>query len=501
MSPSLALAPILVAILVLSWNIALAGWIAARREGPQWFARLTGLAGLLVAPAAVMAVAASSDAGARTITGVTWLWPLTCLLLVAQALSATAMRAVSRTVGVPLIVYNTLVCVLAIGDDLVARSGSAPLLLQGAVAGRDAVLGIVMGPAALSSPLAIMVPLLAPAYPARWRASATFRALLVLYATVLSTMLAIELPRGVAAVRSYVEAAVPTPRPSPPLAQGVRLLPLVSGPPRGRSVRAAAAMHARINPDAVLVLLRIEEGRVPGLDSLARTLSAYRDNGTRLLIALTFDRADALEAQRRPQRVHQHRLAAVQDVVLRLKPDVVIPIFRPAIPPLLGEPAVSMEWHTRQLTAVAAAVDRFRPATAVAWIATRFDRADSTLYHWAAQQESLLDVLGFAPAPTFSGLPSLDARLRAADRWHGAAGARDRPHWILTHGLPRAHGDAAQREGVQHVLAWSAQRRWVRGVIVGEPSDDAGMTGLVAANGRARALLETLSRPRERDPR
>lgn len=496
MPRSLALAPIVIAVIVLAWNIALAGWIAARREGPQWFARLTGLAGLLVAPAAVIAVAASSDAGARTITGVTWLWPLTCLLLVVQASSATALRAVSSTVGVPIIAYNTLVCLLAIGDDLVARSGSAPLLLQGAVAARDAVLGIVMGPAALSSPLAVLVPLLAPAYPARWRASATFRALLVVYATVLSTMLAVQLPRGIAAVRSYGEAMVTTSPRLPPVERGVRLLPVLSGPPRSRSVRSAAAVHERVNPDAVLVLLRMEEGRVLGLDSLARTLASYRDDRTRLLVAITVERADAIAVQRSPQVVHQQRLTAVQDIVRRLKPAVIIPLMRPAVPSLLGEPDLPSLWVTRQLTAAAAAARREHATTEVAWIATRFDRVDSTLYEWAANDASPLDALGFAPAPTFSGLPSIDARLRAADRWQGAGEAAARPHWILTHGLPRAHGDAAQRAAVQHVLAWSTQRRWVRGVLVGEPSDDASMTGLVAANGRARAVLETITIPR-----
>jgi len=494
---ALGFAPLAVAILVLTWNIALAGWIAARREGPRWFARLTGLAGLLVAPAAVIAVAVSSDAGARTVTGVAWLWPLTCLLLVLQAVAATALRDVSSTVGVPIAAYNVLVCMLAVGDDLVARSGSAPLLLQGVVAARDAILGIVMGPAALASPLALMVPLLAPAYPARRRANATFRALLVLYATVMTTMLAIEWPRGIAAVQSYADAVTSTPASGVPrIRQGVRVLPVLSGPPRARAVRAAATIHEAVTPDAVLVLLRLEQGRVAGLDSLARTLAPFREDGGHLLVALTFERTDALAVQRTPQVVHQQRLSALQEVTLRLRPELIIPLMRPAIPSLLGEPTVPDAWFARHLSEAVAAVQRVRPITDVAWIATRFDRADSALYTWAAADASPLDALGFAPAPTFSGLPSLDARLRAADRWHGTMTDRDRPHWIVTHGLPRAHGDVAQRAGVQHVIAWSARRTWVHGVIVGEPSDDASTTGLVAANGRARAILETLGRPR-----
>lgn len=493
----LGFAPLIVAIIVLIWNIALAGWIAARREGPQWFARLTGLAGLLVAPAAVIAVAVSSDAGARTVTGVAWLWPLTCLLLALQALAATALRDVSSTVGVPIIVYNVLLCVLAVADDLVARTGSAPLLLQGALAARGAVLGVMMGPAALASPLALMVPLLAPAYPARWRASATFRALLVLYATVITTMLAVEWPRGVAAVESYTDAMTST-RASgvPRILQGVRVLPVLSAPPRARAVRAAATVHEAVTPDAVFVLLRLEQGRVAGLDSLARTLAPFRENGGRLLVALTVERADALAVQRAPQVVHQQRLAAAQEIVQRLRPDVIVPFMRPAIPTLFGEPSIPHAWVVRYLGESAAAVRRTRPVTDVAWIATRFDSADSTLYAWASADASPLNALGFAPAPTYSGLPSLDARLRVADRWHDAMATRDRPHWIVTHGLPRAHSDHAQRDAVLHVLAWSGQRAWVRGVIVGEPSDDAHMTGLIAANGRARTVLETLARTR-----
>jgi hypothetical protein len=495
MRTPIGIAPMLVALVVLTWNIALAGWIAARREGPQWFARLTGLAGLLVAPAAVIAVAVSSDAGARTVTGVAWLWPLTCLLLALQAIAATALRDVSSTVGGPIIAYNLFLCALALGDDLVARTGSAPLLLQGAIAARGAVLGIVMGPAALASPLALLVPLLAPAYPARWRASATFRALLVLYATVMTTLLALEWPRGRAAVESYVQADMPSASAGEArLVRGVRVLPVLSGAPRARAMRAAADLHELVAPAAVFLQLRLQQGQVVGLDSVARTLAAFRADDTRVLVALTFERADALAVQQAPQVTHQRRLTAVEQIVAQLRPDVIIPLWRPVIPPLLGEPEVSTTWSARQLTAAAAAVQRIRPATDVAWIVTRFDRADSTLYRWAAADRAPLEVLGFAPAPTFSGLPSLDARLRTADRWSRATAARDRPHWLFTSGLPRAHGDAAQRDGVQHVIAWSAQRAWVRGVIVGEPSDDANMTGLVAANGRTRAVLDILVR-------
>jgi hypothetical protein len=417
---------------------------------------------------------------------------VTGVLLVLQAVAATGLRYVSLSVGLPIMVYNALLAAVAVGDDLVARTGSAPALLQGGVAARDTVLGIVMGRAALASPLAIMVPLLAPAYPARWRASATVRALLVLYAAVATTLLAMEWPRGVAVIRSYDGASTSVePRDPARFARGVQLLPVLAGAPSSRALGAGARLHERVAPDAVLVLLRGRDARVPGIDSLARALAPYRAAGARILVALAFERVDALDADNEPDALRARRVAWVRSAVETLRPDVLFPALPPHAPPLLSAPTPPLAWWTAYLTDAAAESHRVRPATRVAWAATRFDAADSALYAWAAAPDSPLDALGFAPAPSFSGLPSLDARLRAADRWRAAAGST-RPHWILTAGLPRAHGDVAQRDAVRHVFAWASRRDWTAGVVVGEASDDAATLGLVAADGRARRVVELL---------
>ncbi len=487
--------PVLVAALVLAWNVTLAGWIASRRDREQWFGRLTGLAGLLIAPAAVLAVAASTDAGARTVTGVTWLWPTTCVLMVAQTALATGRRLVSSSVGVPLTLYNAIVAVIAVGDYLVMQSGHAPLALQGAVAARDAVLGMVMGRAALASPFAIMVPLLAPAYPARWRFSALVRAVLVLYAAAAMTLLVMEWPRGVAAVRSY-ELASNTiiPREANSLALGVRLLPVISGVPKSRDARAGLRLADRVAPDAVLLVLRVPAVRASGLDSLARVLAPYRSDSVRIMIALAFEQPDALAALRDPAGTTRLRVDALERVLERLRPDVVLPMHESLLPSGRATAETDPVWWAAQLGNAAAVVQRMRPATRVLWVATRFDAVDSARYVRATADDSPITDAGFAPTPSFGGLPSLDARLRAADRWVQAQQADARRHWILVDGLPRAHGDAAQRDAVRHVLAWSSARRWVRGVIVGEPSDDLQMLGVYAADGRERSVVEMLRR-------
>lgn len=491
----LGLLPLFVALAALVWNVTMAGWIATRRDRDVWVSSLTGLAGLLVAPAAVLAVASSTDAGARTITGVAWLWPATCLLLVLQASIATVRRQVSSSVGVPIVLYNAVIACIAIADDMVARSGVAPDWLQGAVAARDSVLGIVMGRSALASPLALMVPLIAPAYPARWRSSALVRAVLVLYAAVAVTLLIMEWPRGVAAVRSYDAANRNiTPREPASLALGMRFLPVVSGLPAARDVRVATRVAGQLTPDALLVVVRARAVRASGLDSLVRVLAPYRSDSLRILVAIAWEHEDALSARTEPDALSALRLDAIERVVERVRPYAVLPALAPLLPTERLVPAVSASWWQAYFTSVAVRVQRIRPATHVMWMASRFDAADSAMYAWAIADGSPISAVALGPTPGFSGLPPLDARLRAVDRWATAADRVSRPHWVITTGLPRAHGDAAQADAVRHVIAWASRRPWVRGVIVGEPLDDRAMLGMTAANGRERLVVETVRR-------
>ena len=203
MTDPLALLVLGVALAVLAWDIALAGWIAARREAPRVFTNLTAFCGLLVAPALLVAVATGTETGARTISGITWLMPMVACAFVLQVLYSLLSRLVSVVVALPILLYDVVIAVVAIGDYLASQHGVAPLPLQAAVSARDVILGMTAGRAALVSPLAMLVPMIAPAYPARWKLSGAVRAVLVLGATALTTLLLIEWPRGFAAVRSY----------------------------------------------------------------------------------------------------------------------------------------------------------------------------------------------------------------------------------------------------------------------------------------------------------
>lgn len=488
-----------IAAAVLAWDVTLAGWIAARREAPVVFTQLTGFCGLLVVPAVVVAIASGTVGGARTIVGITWLVPAVAIAFALQVAFALASRLVSPLVGLPLLVYDVVLAAVACGDYLLLTRGAAPLPLQAALSARDVLLGIGVGRAALVSPLALLVPMLAPAYPARWRWSGATRGALVLAATALATVLVLEWPRGVAAIRSYdvaLSETVPV-RSRSDFAVGLEVLPTLTGSPPARAWAADTVLVRAIAPDLVMVTLHEDATRGAALDSLARTLAPLRADSVRLAIALAFP-ASTSEAALRA------RLAAVERVAARLRPDVLIPALPEPVPDWVADVPATSAWWTRLLQRTAQAIARAEASqserlTRVAWVAARLDVTDSIVYAWAATSTSPVDIIGATIFPSFSGLPAVDARLRAFERWRARANTLPSAsptvaHWLVpVGGLPRAHGDASQVAAFRHTLAWGARRPWIGAVILGEPADYARWLGLRASNGRTRAAVGMLS--------
>ncbi|HYW32387.1 MAG TPA: hypothetical protein VE869_12825 [Gemmatimonas sp.] len=485
---SLSLSALLVALLVLTWNVVLAGWIASRRDTPRPFTALTGFCGLLIAPALVVAIATGTEAASRTVNGISWLLPVISCAFVLQVMYAMAMRLISPVVAVPILLYDVAVAAIAIGDYLVLQKGSAPLGLQAAVAARDTLIGMTVGRAALVSPFALIVPMIAPAYPARWRLSAAVRAVLVLGATAVTTLLALEWPRGIGAVRGYTGAygEPMQARPAGDFSIGMRLFPVLDGPPQARVVASDLAMARTFGPDIVLLVLDEDGTRASALDSLSRVLQPLRADSVRVAVALAMSRVTA------PQRD-----AAIERVLLRVRPDVLFPAHQSALPGIIRGTVPSAASVRAVLMQASRTVTRVRPRTRVAWAAARLDATDSLVYAWAAMDGSPVDVLAAMTFPSFSGLPAVDARLRALDRWHSSSvtrGHRYKPHWLANvGGLPHAHGDAAQLAAMRRALAWASRRQWVTAAIVGEAADYDGWVGMRAANGRQRVAFAALA--------
>jgi hypothetical protein len=499
-----------VALAVLVWDVAMAGWIAARREAPRVFTQLTVFCGLLVVPVIVITVASGTESGARTISGVTWLVPAVTIAFTLQVLYAVIGRLLSPVVGVPLLLYDGLLAAIALGDYYVTNRGAAPLPLQALVSARDVVVGVGVGRASLVSPLTVLIPMVAPAYPARWRLSGSVRALLVLAATALSTLLLLEWPRGIAAIRSYDVARYQRlqARPAGDFAIGARLWPVLQGPPPARAVRADAAIIEALSPDVVLIVLDDDGLGKTALDSLDRVLEPLRDDSVRIAVALRL--GSTPRVARQPVE-DEARLQLIARVVTALRPDVLFPALpdpvpswldmsAPAAPFLVAPSAASaVRWWQTMLTRSAATVARVRPRTVIGWSAARLDVVDSAVYAWSMMTGSPVGVIGATIYPSFSGLPAVDARLRAFARWHARAvldaesEGSGPTHWLATvGGLPRAHGDAAQLLAMRYALAWGTQRSWVRAVVLGEPADYDGWMGLRASNGRPRAALAAM---------
>ena len=304
-----------VTAVVLAWNIVYAGRIARLRRAPRPLATLSGACGLLVAPALVAHLAASSLYGGRAVGGIAWLWPLTTTLFLAQAAYATTRRFVTPLLGVPLLAYDLLVCAAAWTRYAVDVDGRAPTALLALTAAQAALVGTALGPAALASPFAVQLPLVVPAYPARWRLTRSARALLALAATFAAGALLLELPRGVGAVRSYAPWAAErlSERPRGDFVLGAKLLNTLAGPPTSLSTRWDLPLLDSLGTvGAVSVALRPGALTLLALDSLRRVLDAARADSTLLVVELRYDPDDGTRRRADPAAFDRRRLAMVE---------------------------------------------------------------------------------------------------------------------------------------------------------------------------------------------
>src|SRR6476646_11251364 len=112
-------------VAMIAWDILMAGRIAQLRRIPRAFQAITGISGLLLVPALVIAYTAQSLLYGRAIFLVAWLWPFTALLFVVQTIYALTRRLVTPALGFPLLVYNTVIAIVAITKFAITR-GSNP---------------------------------------------------------------------------------------------------------------------------------------------------------------------------------------------------------------------------------------------------------------------------------------------------------------------------------------------------------------------------------------
>jgi hypothetical protein len=477
--------------LLLAWNVFAGGRIAQMRNAPKeldLFRALSGLGGFLVIPAMLIGMAEQSELTGHALTMLAWLWPAVLALFAIQASLALGLNLVPTVIGVPLLLYDLTQLLIASTRVAAAHGLTIPVFFLAPGASQATLLSLLLGASTIGSPLAIAVPLLAPAGPARWRPSVMFRSALAMYAVAVVVLIGMRFFSAYASIESLVALGGErlTERATSGFDVGLHILPTVTGAPGSSELIKDFAMTDSLGVGALELRIAPEGCSAAVLDSLARALEPYRRDSVLLIVALAAPQGSAGELRDAPTRYLDRRADAVDRIVRRLHPDYIIPAGVPFGAEAEAIGVQSESWWEEYYTRMAAIVRRDRPATRtlVAVAATR----DSALYAWAAANTSPVDGVAFILAPAAGGHTAL-AVLANADRWMSGVAQTDRTHWIIASSAPAITGEEAQRRLLHHVLAWATAHSSVRGVVLGDAADYDRVTGFRSATGRLRPIV------------
>ena len=474
-------------VAMIAWDILMAGRIAQLRRIPRGFQALTGIAGLLILPALVVAYTSQSLLYGRAILLVSWLWPFTALLFVLQTIYALGRRLVTPLLGFPLLVYNIIIATVAVTKFMITRGHSPAEFGLALNAAQASMLGTFFGTPALWNPIYIQVPLFAPSLPARWSFTRMARVALAGAAIAMTALVVVELPGAYAGIRSYQshDKDQLQEHPEGDFRIGLKIFPdLRSGPPP-LAIRNDLALADTLDVDAISVVVDPEAARGIALDSLARSIEQARADSTILIVALGYPKKGEEEFRQSRETYTIARLKDVDVIARRLKPDYLIP----AVDPLEEGTRILREESPRywiDYFARAARVAHYiYPRIKVAVPISSYGTRDSTLYAWAARPGTPIDAVMFSLFAGFDGARSLDTHMRVAQRWMRQF-PKPKDHWVFAGGYPLAHGEENQLLTIKGALAWATAEAPIKGLVVYEGGDYNSVRGLRAASGRLR---------------
>lgn len=485
--------------MMFAWNVLIAGRVAQLRRAPRKFGTLTALSGLLLAPALLIAFAASSILYGRAMQPLLWVWPVVTVMFLLQVMYALSKRLVSPMFGVPIMLYNAVIAAVAVSKFVVSRGAEPPEFVHGLAAAQTSAAGIVFGAAALWRTAYVQVPLLAPALPAHWRATAFARGVLAVIAMGMTAVVLVELPDGLAAVRSYphYESQRLQERPAGDFALGLKIFPDLSGQVSRLALRNDTALARQLEVDVVSIVLTPEAVDGQNLDSLARSLTGFREDSVLLVVSLGYSSRARGELGESVESFNQTRLRQLDQIIRRLRPDILLPAVEPYGDGARAIGTQPVQFWVDYLTRAAQLGQRLRPAMKVGVSAASYGARDSVLYGWAARPGSPMDVVGFTLLPGFDGATTLDTRMRIAQRWLLQNPGRQKQHWVFNAGgFPAVHGERSQELAIWGALAWATTQTAIKGLIVGEAGDYNSERGLRAPNGRLRPAVAMLTRAR-----
>ncbi len=488
---------LVVAALLVVWNLVVAGRITRLRSLPAPLGALSALAALLVTPALFVIVATTSTVAGRALADIVWLWPAAVLLAAAQAGYALITGVTAPAVALPIMAYDTLLAVVAMVTMMAARGGEPAAMWQAVAAADVRALAAAAHPLALLLPYYLHVPILAPLSPLRRNAGSPLRAAVAALALLWMVLILAAFPGARRSVRSYARYAGVRlqERPAGDFAVGVRILPALTGWPTQSALARDLAMVDSLDAGVMSVALAPRGVTARVLDSLSRALDTER--GARRLVAV-LDVAEGPRALRDDAAAWAAYLARRQDdavrIAQRLHPDYLVPALdmRRAI---AGESSriPDAAWRA-YLVAATRAVHRVAPQTRVLAHVSGFGPRDSARYAWAAASDAPVDGVALTLFPWYGGAAALDARIATVSRWMSASHST-REHWVLgAGGFPLVHGERSQLLALWGTLAWATSRPQVRGVVIYESDDYGAPLGLRAASGRIRPAAARVAR-------
>jgi hypothetical protein len=492
----LAPAHLALTIIIVIWDVVLAGRIAQNRQAPRVFQAVCGLAALLIIPGLLFLLATSTIITGRAVVTMDWMWPAVLMLFAFQAVYAFVRRIVNPVWGIPIMVYNVLIAGIGIVHFLVAHGYTPAEPFVALLAARSLAMVFAGGTSnVLASPFFINVPMVSPAFPALRGLTAVFRffmALIGLSWVVL--IIVLGTPRAVVQLRNYHAHRRDQlrERPDGDFSVGLKILPDVANPPAPPAIRSDSALLDVMDVDAIEVVVAPGASRL-AIDSLAHVLDPARRDSTILIVAIGYRGNILPELQKSPFNQAQ-RLQTIRQVVARLQPDIVLPAEDPYSAGERALGAISVDRWKSYLTEAAAAAKSVNRNVKIGVAASSYRPADSTLYAWAAGPRSPIDIVGFSlfPSPYIGG--GIQSDTRTADRWMRATPSR-KEHWVFaTGGYPLAYGEASQEEAIWEVLAWATDHPIIKGAVVYEAGDYGQARGLRAPNGRLRPATRIVAR-------
>lgn len=482
-------------IAMIAWDILLAGRISQLRRTPRGFQVVTGLAGLLLAPALLVAFSASSILYGRAVYLVAWLWPATAILFALQTLYALSRRLVTPLLGFPLLTYNTIIAIIAVAKFTIANGGSPPHFALALNAAQASMLGTFFGSAALWNPIYLQVPLFAPSLPARWRFTRFVRVALAGAAIAMTALVLVELPGAFAGIRSYAAHRNDQlqEHPEGDFKVGLKIFPDLRSSPPPLAIANDLSLVDTLDFDAISIVVNPEAARGLALDSLARSIERTRTDSTLLIITLGYPKNAGAKIRESREAYTLARVKDVDRLARRLRPDYLIPALDPNDEGARVLGSQPLAYWTDYLTRAARISHYVNRRIRVGISMSSYGPRDSLLYAWAAAPGSPIDVVGFSLLPGFDGARSLDTYLRVAQRWMRQFPDKPKEHWVFAAGgYPLVHGEINQEHAIWGVLSWATAQAPIKGLVVYEAGDYNTIRGLRAPGGRLRSATAAI---------